>query len=111
MSKEKDVVEEALRNQIAEEINILNDMEPGEDKLNQAKVISELTNSSKSWTSSLLEKLYKKKEVIIAAAAATGTVLMAIAKGYEVKARKDINLKVLDYEEDDVVTSRAYNNK
>ena len=113
MKKEKEinVVEEALENQIQEEIGILKDMPPGEDKLNQAKVVSELANSKKSWTSSLLEKVYKKKEVIIAGAAAAGTVLMAIVKGYEVKARKDVNNKVLTYEKDDVVTSRAYNNK
>lgn len=107
MTKEKDVVEEALTKQIETEIDILNGMPPGEDKLNQAKVVSELTNSKKSWVSSLLEK----KGVILSSLVGIGAVLTAGAKWYEVKARKDTNDKVLDVEKTDVVNSRAYINK
>ena len=108
--KEVNVIDELMENQIQTEIDTLNSMPPGEDKLNQAKVVSELVNSKKTWTSSLLDKMYKKKEVVIAGFAAAGGVLMGIAKFYEVKARKDTNDKVLGFEDNFAVTSKAFKN-
>lgn len=103
---------DVLENKVTEMTEDLGDLKPGsEEYLNQAKAIAEIAKANADNEKVTIEGKHKKIEKWTMIASASAAVVTAAAGILREVLKRRTNKDVLKVEEEDVVTSKAFDNR